>query len=182
MPPGISVPGLPMPLAISCCQVSAAQAEEPKARLRTASVVQILTVLSSCRPTFPVLLSTPTDDRLPVSECSLAFLRFSQDPLIGNVRLTSKLNMLAGDPHLIATRLLRWSTKAQFVFIDLPRSRAGPAHRKDIQATAASEDVGPMDLVGQLHSCKPRGNLPSSQSPIRMWPGKADCRDSNGEQ
>src|SRR5215203_6790657 len=58
MPPGISVPGLPRPLAISCCQVSAAHAEEPKARLRTASVVQILMFLSSCRPTFPVLLST----------------------------------------------------------------------------------------------------------------------------
>src|SRR5215213_883354 len=58
MPPGISVPGLPRPLAISWCQVSAPRAEEPKARLRTASVVQILMLLSSCRPTFPVLLST----------------------------------------------------------------------------------------------------------------------------
>src|SRR5215208_3032679 len=113
MPPGISVPGLPKPLAISCCQVSAAHAEEPKARLRTASVVQILMLLSSCRPTF----STPTEYRLPVSECSLAFLRFLQDPFIGNVRLTSKLNVLAGDPHLIAARLIRWLIKAQFVFI-----------------------------------------------------------------
>src|SRR5215212_218188 len=83
MPPGISVPGLPRPLAISWCQDSAAQAEEPKARLRTASVVQILMLLSSYRPTFPVLLSTPTEHRLPVSECSLVFLRFSHDPLPG---------------------------------------------------------------------------------------------------
>jgi len=127
-------------------------------------------------------LSTPTEYRLPVSECSLAFLRFLQDPFIGNVRLTSKLNVLAGDPHLIAARLIRWSIKAQFVFIDLPRSRAGPAHRKDIQATASIEDIGPMDLVGQLHTRKPWGNLPSGQSPIRMWPGKAGYRDGNGEQ
>src|SRR5215203_2000055 len=171
MPPGISVPGLPRPLAISCCQVSAAHAEEPKARLRTASVVQILMLLSSCRPTFPVLLSTPTEYRLPVSECSLAFLRFLQDPFIGNVRLTSKLNVLAGDPHLIAARLIRWSIKAQFVFIDLPRSRAGPAHRKDIQATASIEDIGPMDLVGQLHSCEAGGNLLALELPERIGGG-----------
>src|SRR5215216_3281218 len=168
MPPGISVPGLPRPLAISCCQVSAAQAEEPKARLRTASVVQILMLLSSCRPTFPVLLSTAYRTPPAVSECSLAFLRFLQDPFIGKVRLTSKLNVLAGDPHLIAVRLIRWSIKAQFVSIDLPRSRARLAHGEGVQAATLVEDVGPMNLIGQLHSCEAGSNLPALELPERI--------------
>src|SRR3954471_4931909 len=134
MPPGISLPALPRPVAICCSQLSAAQAGSPSTAMpNTAMIVErklIGDLLVYAQPASTPGLWSP--------------FRLLQRALIGDLLPASKLRALPRHPDLVAARQAGTAGQAQFVLLHAPGTGTGLAERKGLRAPIRGEDVAPM--------------------------------------
>src|SRR4051794_25454997 len=66
--------------------------------------------------------------------------------------LATQLHLSSGKPHLVAVAVVLGFFDAQFILLDAPLARALAAHGKACQRAVGRKNVGPMNLIGNLHA------------------------------